>query len=162
MFTNHSINCFSTSTPTIYGNIISAGFYSDQNGQYPNAWSHARHELNFSFPNGHVKFQDFKHEYNLFDSTHWRGRKIKAIPAALFDLVKFITHTALSILLLAKCPFIGDNRNSTAYAYTAMRDLEECGGHLTMLIDDLCGSYWAQRADFYKACYQAYLQDCPN
>lgn len=108
--------------------------------------------LNFSYRE--ASFHSYVEGYS---DEGWLGRKILAIPQALWSAVmKTVVHLALGIIL-GSLNALFDREDKGKYfkamLFSAVRDLQESFGRVVSLFHDAYGRYHVHEADFHKTCY---------
>lgn len=99
-----------------------------------------------------ISYADFSKKYS---SEGWGGRKVTAIPQALWSgIIKTIYH--LCTLMLTACFASTSYRKATAFY--AARDLQKGCGHLITFFHDKYGSYLVQESLFHMKCYDQFTK----
>lgn len=94
-----------------------------------------------------------KHFSEKYTSKGWIGRKVIALPAALWSAVVVATLHVFRAIFTATW-------NRDIYLklcrYRVVRDYQEAWGRLSALFNDRYGSYHIQEGQFHKRCYDFY------
>ena len=118
----------------------------------------AKSNPQFNYDN--INFEKFNAKYS---SNGWVGRKILAIPMALFSgIIKTIYHLAIAILIgIPRCLF-GNSKYLKSQIFSFVRDLQESLGFIITLFKDNYGLYNIQKSQFNKSCYSCFACDSSN
>lgn len=111
---------------------------------------------NPQFQYGDVSYSDFSKQ---FKDEAWLGRKVIAIPAALWASVKVLYHMCRLVFDLVKAIFTQDTSHLKTYCFRTVRDMEEAFGRIVSLFHDKFGSYHVQQAAFHQQCYDCFGGD---
>lgn len=134
------------------GNEIAKAFESDDTNKiiFFNAVSQ---EVNFSIQESALadfytktSFQEINTSYHTQISE-----KFTALLYAISDIFKGSTHFLQSLAYLPV-----NRAYSKVYLYTAVRDVQELLGNITMIFHHTRGKYWVDQANFHKAVYALY------
>lgn len=98
-----------------------------------------------------VDYQKFSEKYK---PKGWFGRKIIAIPAAVWAItIKTVYHLVKAILLgIPMAPF-EKGKYFKAQLFHIGRDFQEAFGRAISFLNDRYGLYHIQESQFYKSCY---------
>lgn len=110
-------------------------------------------QMRFSCVN--IKYRQYSKEYDNYIIYNTFGRKIKALPMAIWSgICKTIYHIAL-LIIFAKS---ASNDQRKAFVFCAVRDLQESFGYLLSLLRDRWGYYHIEASLFHKDCYDEILK----
>jgi Flp pilus assembly protein TadD len=117
-----------------------------------------------SFANANPQFHygdvSFKKFCNYYSPGGWCGRKVYALPLAIWSLViKTIYHLAKAVIVGIGKACSGDSRCLKAHIFYVGRDFQEAFGWLVSLFNDRYGQYHIQESVFHKSCYDSFLID---
>lgn len=101
-----------------------------------------------TFKYGNVAYKEFKTTYN---KDGWFGRKIIALPRALWSLIVKTIYNVFGILFTA---MFNKEADLKLYSYHIARDLQEGFGWLLTIINDTWGAYHRQESLFHQQCYK--------
>lgn len=116
---------------------------------------HAKGHQQFHY--GNVGLKEFSNQYS---DEGWLGRRITAIPFALWSgVVKVVYHIAQAIFINNPQPFANGNLYKKAQFFSAIRDLQESFGYFATFVNDKFGSFHVQEARFHKSYYECFYND---
>lgn len=116
----------------------------------------AKSNLHFQYSN--ISYQQFSNEYSLVNQKDARfDRQMKAIPYALWTVVKVVCHVAQAIFIgIPKFAF-GDQKSLQAHIFYIIRDFQEIFGRIFSIFHDQYGLYHIEESQFQKECYDYFL-----
>jgi len=118
-----------------------------------NIFNYAKQSLKYTY--GDVSRQKFNVKYSA--EGCWAGRKLIALPAAVWSVVvKALYHLAKAILIGIPKAFFDKGQYLKAQVFYVTRDFQESYGRLTSFFNDRYGQFHVQESQFQKTCYDCF------
>lgn len=95
---------------------------------------------------------DFKEFHEYYTEESWIGRKIIALPQALWGVIKTIYHLAMTIIAIP-IVVVDEGKYLNKQLYTLIADGWESYGRLNLLINDEWGQFHVQASQFKRKCF---------